>query len=80
MNLFDEFSPLCAIVSPDQLTLSQVEGADYANQITSTTGTPGFSDFPTALKYLYRMIGQKTLLKNTFDLYCFIALLLVFDS
>ena len=41
-----------AMASPDQLTLSQTEGADYANQITSTTGTPGFSDFPTALKFM----------------------------
>ena len=31
----------------DQLTLSQPEGADYAQQIT--TGTPGFSGLPTAL-------------------------------
>ena len=31
----------------DQLTLSQPGGADYAHHIT--TGTPGFSDFPTAL-------------------------------
>ena len=41
-----------AWASPDQLTLSQPEVADYANQITSTTGTPGFSEFPTALKYM----------------------------
>ena len=32
----------------DQLTISQPEGTDYAYQIT--TGTPGFSDLPTALK------------------------------
>ena len=32
----------------DQLTLSQPGGADYAQQIT--TGTPGFSDLPTALE------------------------------
>ena len=31
----------------DQLTLSQPGGADYAHHIT--TGTPDFSDFPTAL-------------------------------
>ena len=31
----------------DQLTLSQPGGADYAHHIT--TGTPGFSDFPTTL-------------------------------
>ena len=31
----------------DQLTLSQPGGADYAHHIT--TGTPGFSDLPTAL-------------------------------
>ena len=32
----------------DQLTLSQSGGVDYAHQITS--GTPGFSDLPTALQ------------------------------
>ena len=31
----------------DQLTLSQPGGGDYAHYIT--TGTPGFSDLPTAL-------------------------------
>ena len=31
----------------DQLILSQPGGADYAHHIT--TGTPGFSDLPTAL-------------------------------
>ena len=31
----------------DQLTLSQPEETDYAHLIT--TGTPGFSDLPTAL-------------------------------
>ena len=31
----------------DQLTLSQLGGTDYAHLIT--TGTPGFSDLPTAL-------------------------------
>ena len=31
----------------DQLTLSQPGGADYAHHIN--TGTPGFSDLPTAL-------------------------------
>ena len=31
----------------DQLTLSQSGGTDYAHLIT--TGTPGFSDLPTAL-------------------------------
>ena len=31
----------------DQLTLSQPRGTDYAHLIT--TGTPGFSDLPTAL-------------------------------
>ena len=31
----------------DQLTLSQPEGTNYAHLIT--TGTPGFSDLPTAL-------------------------------
>jgi len=32
----------------DQLTLFQPGGTDYAHLIT--TGTPGFSDLPTALK------------------------------
>ena len=32
----------------DQLVLSQPGGADYAHPIT--TGTPRFSDLPTALK------------------------------
>ena len=34
----------------DQLTLFQPGGTDYAHLIT--TGTPGFSDLPTALSYL----------------------------
>ena len=33
----------------DQLTLSQPRGTDYAHHIT--TGTPRFSDLPTALNY-----------------------------
>ena len=37
----------------DQLTLSQPRGADYAHQIVCT-GTPGFSDFPTALHDIFR--------------------------
>ena len=36
-----------AQILADQLTLSQPGGTDYAYLIT--TGTPGFSDFPTAL-------------------------------
>ena len=36
----------CAM-APDQLTLFQPGGTDYAHLIT--TGTPGFSDLPTAL-------------------------------
>ena len=35
----------------DQLTPSQTGGANYAHHIT--TGTPGFSDLPTALMYTY---------------------------
>ena len=34
----------------DQLTLFQPGGTDYAHLII--TGTPGFSDLPTALNYL----------------------------
>ena len=42
----------CAMAHPDfgrsvQLTLFQPGGPDYAHLIT--TGTPGFSDLPTAL-------------------------------
>ena len=37
-------------VLADQLTLSQPGGADYAHQIT--TGTPGFSNFLTALFHI----------------------------
>ena len=40
----------------DQLTLFQPGGTDFANLIT--TGTPGFSDLPTALILLDR-IGQR---------------------
>ena len=36
----------------DQLTLSQPGGEDYAHCIT--TGTPGFSDLPTALYENYK--------------------------
>ena len=35
----------------DQLTLFQPRGTDYARLIT--TGTPGFSDLPTALQCKY---------------------------
>ena len=35
----------------EQLTLSQPGGADYAHHIN--TGTPGFSDLPTALTFIY---------------------------
>ena len=41
-----------AIASPDQLTLSQPEGADYAHQIT--TGTSGFSEVSTVMYSLQR--------------------------
>ena len=37
-----------AQILADQLNLSQPGGADYARHII--TGTPGFSDLPTALK------------------------------
>ena len=49
----DQAGPGGAIASSDQLTLSQPEGADFAHPITSTTGTPGLLDFPTALKYIW---------------------------
>ena len=41
----------CAMAHPDladQLTLFQPVGTDYAHLFT--TGTPGFSDLPTALR------------------------------
>ena len=41
----------------DQLTLSQVEGADYAHNIT--TGIPGFSDLPTALHQMYSFRSRR---------------------
>ena len=37
------------VLLSDQLTLTQPEGADYAHQITTGTGTPDFSDLPTVL-------------------------------
>ena len=37
----------------DQLTLSQPGRADYAHHIN--TGTPGFSDLPTALHRTYML-------------------------
>ena len=39
----------------DQLTQFQPGGTDYAHLIT--TGTPGFSDLPTALLYIVRIKG-----------------------
>jgi hypothetical protein len=39
---------------PDQLNLSQLGGANYAHHIT--TGTPGFSDLPTALKFILKKL------------------------
>ena len=62
-----------AIASPDQLTLSQPEGADYTHQIIYKHN---WHSRIFKLSYgpeIYGMIGQKTLLKNIFDLYCFIA-------
>ena len=41
---WEQFPPQ---ILADQLTLSQPAGTDYAHLIT--TGTPGFSDLPTAL-------------------------------
>ena len=41
--------PWHAQILADQLTLFQTGGTDYAHLIT--TGTPGFSDLPTALMY-----------------------------
>ena len=42
----------------DQLTLFQPGGTDYAHLIT--TGTPGFSDLPTALPSQHQMILWKS--------------------
>ena len=44
----------------DQLTLSQPGGTDYAQLIT--TGTPGFSDLPTALMCSYLGFENKVLI------------------
>ena len=41
----------------DQLTLFQPGGTDYAHLIT--TGTPGFSDLPTALKLRHYFLGRE---------------------
>ena len=43
----------------DQLTLFQPEGTDYAH--LNTTGTPGFSDLPTALLW-----GKSSVIKFEF--------------
>ena len=40
--------PWHTLILADQLTLFQPGGTDYAHLIT--TGTPGFSDLPTAMK------------------------------
>ena len=42
----------CNKIGKKKLTLFQPGGTDYAHLIT--TGTPGFSDLPTALKYQCR--------------------------
>ena len=47
----------------DQLTLFQPRGTDYAHLIT--TGTPGFSDLPTALKSKNRMQINWTLVTDS---------------
>ena len=50
---------VCQILA-DQLTLFQPGGTDYAHLIT--TGTPGFSDLPTALEWHPPILaGQVTL-------------------
>jgi hypothetical protein len=50
----------------DQLSLSQPEGKDYAHQIT--TGTPGFSDLPTALNFGTHRKALSVPLHNTSSL------------
>ena len=47
-----------------QLTLSQPGGEDYAHPIT--TGTPGFSDLPTALHRYKRLLDELQLQKHGF--------------
>ena len=42
----------------DQSTLFQPGGADHAHQINA--GTPGFSDFPTALNHTYPICLNST--------------------
>ena len=48
----------------DQLTLFQPGGTDYAHLIT--TGTPGFSDLPTALLWHHPLITQLSQNGNCF--------------
>ena len=55
----------------DQLTLTLLEGADYAHQIT--TGTPRFSNLPLALlhKYLLTWLNSLALsAKSCFNTSC----------
>ena len=65
-------------ISADQLTLFQPGGTDYAHLIT--TGTPGFSDLPTALyscdKFvIYLEIRNEEIFKK----HCVAILYLVFS-
>ena len=46
----------------DQLTLFQPGGTDYAHLIT--TGTPGFSDLPMALKSRYSRVSSPLRFEN----------------
>ena len=46
--------PLHTQILAEQLTLFQPGGTDYAHLIT--TGTPGFSDLPTALYYIIPIV------------------------
>jgi hypothetical protein len=55
----------------DQLTLFQPGGSDYARRIN--TGTPGFSDFSTALKYsnIVLIQGKCILVVKSAHIACF---------
>jgi hypothetical protein len=63
LHHFRPVVPGGATASPDQLTLSQQGGADYAHHIT--TDTPGFSDLPTALHLHYAMYVHNVALRKS---------------
>ena len=61
----------CQILA-DHLTLFQPGGTDYAHLIT--TGTPGFSDLPTALKMINKIVLWMLRSTNFRDIVTILAL------